>query len=409
MTSSGPRPCSRRRFLASGGALLGAAMLPRIPRLPGAWAAPAVEAAGPVFTLGVASGEPRPDGVVLWTRLAPQPLAGGRMAPVAVPVRFEVAADDGFRRLGAHRRHNGRAGSRPQRAPRRHRPGAGPLVLVPVPPPATRTAPSAAPAPSRRRRPSPAALRFAFASCQHYEQGCSPPTSTWPRRTSTSSSTWATTSTKAPPNAKPGARRATSATTSGPRRRPWHDYRQRATPSTGPIRSCRRPTPAARGSSRGTTTRSTTTTRATSPRTTKAAAGRLPGPPGRGLPGLLRSTCRFRAGSCRAGRTLHLYRRLTFGRLAEFNVLDTRQYRTDQPAGDKSARLRRAGAAPTADDHRAPSRSDGWSTALERSAAHLERARPAGHDGHGRPAARPATGLHVDQWDGLRRSPRPAA
>jgi alkaline phosphatase D len=29
-----------------------------------------------------------------------------------------------------------------------------------------------------------------------------------------------------------------------------------------------------------------------------------------------------------------LYRRLTFGDLAEFSVLDTRQYRTDQPCGD---------------------------------------------------------------------------
>ena len=31
------------------------------------WVAP-----GDVFTLGVASGEPRPDSVVLWTRLAPE-------------------------------------------------------------------------------------------------------------------------------------------------------------------------------------------------------------------------------------------------------------------------------------------------------------------------------------------------
>lgn len=35
-----------------------------------------------------------------------------------------------------------------------------------------------------------------------------------------------------------------------------------------------------------------------------------------------------------AGIDLPLYRRITFGRLAEFNVLDTRQYRTDQPCGD---------------------------------------------------------------------------
>ena len=29
------------------------------------------------FTLGVASGDPEPDGIVLWTRLAPDPLNGG--------------------------------------------------------------------------------------------------------------------------------------------------------------------------------------------------------------------------------------------------------------------------------------------------------------------------------------------
>lgn len=31
------------------------------------------------FTLGVTSGDPLPDGVVLWTRLAPDPLTGGGM------------------------------------------------------------------------------------------------------------------------------------------------------------------------------------------------------------------------------------------------------------------------------------------------------------------------------------------
>lgn len=31
---------------------------------------------------------------------------------------------------------------------------------------------------------------------------------------------------------------------------------------------------------------------------------------------------------------MRLYRRLSFGKLAEFNILDTRQYRTDQPCGD---------------------------------------------------------------------------
>jgi len=39
------------------------------------------------FTLGVAAGEPAPDGFVIWTRLAPQPLlARGGMAPVPIEV-----------------------------------------------------------------------------------------------------------------------------------------------------------------------------------------------------------------------------------------------------------------------------------------------------------------------------------
>src|SRR5207244_12158695 len=43
------------------------------------------------FTLGVASGDPLPDGVVLWTRLAPDPLAGGGVAMAPVDVEWIVA------------------------------------------------------------------------------------------------------------------------------------------------------------------------------------------------------------------------------------------------------------------------------------------------------------------------------
>ena len=53
------------------------------------------------FTLGVASGEPRPKGVVLWTRLAPDPLAGGGMPNRRVPVQWQVATDERFRRVVA--------------------------------------------------------------------------------------------------------------------------------------------------------------------------------------------------------------------------------------------------------------------------------------------------------------------
>ena len=51
------------------------------------------------FKLGVASGDPLPDGVVLWTRLAPEPLAdGGRggMPSQTFRVRFEVSEDERF-------------------------------------------------------------------------------------------------------------------------------------------------------------------------------------------------------------------------------------------------------------------------------------------------------------------------
>lgn len=58
---------------------------------------PAPELPGEPFTLGVASGDPLPDSVILWTRLAPAPdVAGGGMPDAVVPVTWEVASDEGF-------------------------------------------------------------------------------------------------------------------------------------------------------------------------------------------------------------------------------------------------------------------------------------------------------------------------
>ncbi|MFB4165679.1 alkaline phosphatase [Alteribacillus sp. JSM 102045] len=54
------------------------------------------------FTLGVASGDPLPDGVVLWTRLAPDPTAGdgqGGMPNKNVLVQWEVAEDENFNKI----------------------------------------------------------------------------------------------------------------------------------------------------------------------------------------------------------------------------------------------------------------------------------------------------------------------
>ena len=93
----------RATLLAGGGAvaLAGGAFLLEAP------AAAAEELtgwtpAGPLFRLGVASGDPDNDGMVLWTRLAPDPLsleAGAGLPPRFVRVEWEVAEDDSFRRV----------------------------------------------------------------------------------------------------------------------------------------------------------------------------------------------------------------------------------------------------------------------------------------------------------------------
>lgn len=52
------------------------------------------------FKLGIASGDPFGDSVVLWTRLAPNPLVGdGGMPSAKVPVYFQVALDENMRQV----------------------------------------------------------------------------------------------------------------------------------------------------------------------------------------------------------------------------------------------------------------------------------------------------------------------
>ena len=81
------RSDSRRQALLSGvAALVGAAC----PFIPDARAADV-----PRYELGVASGEPRPDGMVLWTRIT------GVDLPPAVEVQWEVAGDETFRQVVA--------------------------------------------------------------------------------------------------------------------------------------------------------------------------------------------------------------------------------------------------------------------------------------------------------------------
>ena len=122
------------------------------------------------FSLGVASGDPTADGFVIWTRLAPDPLQGGGMPNDPVAVGYEVSEDEAFTRVvrkgtsvatpdWAHSVHVELEGLEPSRA-YWYRFHAGEAT-----------------SPVGRARTSPAAgdgasgLRFAFASCQHFEQG----------------------------------------------------------------------------------------------------------------------------------------------------------------------------------------------------------------------------------------------
>jgi alkaline phosphatase D len=81
---------NRRKLLRVAGASAGLVFAPAILRSARA------DTAGSLFALGVASGEPRANSVVLWTRLAPDPLNGGGMGKVNVPVTWEVASDEGM-------------------------------------------------------------------------------------------------------------------------------------------------------------------------------------------------------------------------------------------------------------------------------------------------------------------------
>ncbi|WP_431959930.1 alkaline phosphatase D family protein [Actinacidiphila sp. bgisy160] len=86
------RTPSRRSVVKAGAVVTGAALIPLA-----AGAAPATAAVAPSFLHGVASGDPLPDGVLLWTRVTPVPEAvpGSGLGP-ATEVSWTVARDKAF-------------------------------------------------------------------------------------------------------------------------------------------------------------------------------------------------------------------------------------------------------------------------------------------------------------------------
>src|SRR4051812_36005144 len=161
-----PPPFGRRLFLLGASAAAGAL----------ATGSPRIPSTRDPFSLGVASGDPSPDGVVLWTRLAFDPLAADGDPWVGdgiQTVRYEVASDSDFATIVRR----GETLAPPEEAHTVHAEVAGLDADTWYwyrfkwgrgisPAGRTRTAPAYG--------SSPDALRFAFVSCQNYAHGFFP-------------------------------------------------------------------------------------------------------------------------------------------------------------------------------------------------------------------------------------------
>jgi alkaline phosphatase D len=321
---------SRRLFLAYAAALAGVPLLADQAR---AQRNAATFASDP-FTLGVASGDPDALGAVLWTRLAPRPLdPDGGMPSAAVPVTWEIAEDEGMRTvvqsgkttaapLLGHTVHVEVTGLKPDRWYwYRFRAGDAESPIG-----RTRTLPEPGATPER--------LRFAFASCQHYESGLF-----------TAYEAMAKDELDLVlhlgdyiyegPGREGGVRKH-----AGPKLTTLGDYRVR--------HSQYRSDPLLRTMHQRCPWFVTWDDHEVENNYASDLSQRKALDPAEFL--LQRAAAYqayyemmpLRRRSIPRGPDMQLYRRASFGRLAEFLVLDTRQYRTDQPNGDARAELNEA-------------------------------------------------------------------
>ncbi|MEV6285030.1 alkaline phosphatase D family protein [Kribbella sp. NPDC051770] len=320
-------PISRRTLMLGGLAAAGAAAVP-------AYSSSVVTATAAVpypFQLGVASGEPDASSVVLWTRLAPSPLNAdgqGGMANANVAVDWQVSTDDRFSTLvasgsvtatyaAAHSVHVVAGGLNPDADYFYRFRAQGHLSPVGR----TRTAP----APGTNGRD----LVMAFTSCSHYEEGYF----TVYRRMAEDNPgvilhlgdyIYEYGATAGRPRLHAGASEIVSLA----------DYRRRyaqyksdpdlqaahaaapwiVVPDDHEIENNRA------GNIRADSTPSLTAAQWTARQTAayKAYYENMP----------------LRPAQAPSGASIPLYRKLPWGKLASFHMLDTRQYRNDQACGD---------------------------------------------------------------------------
>ena len=161
-----PASVSRRAFVGAGlGVAASSALRPFAAR------ATDLRFATNPFTLGVASGYPEPNAIVLWTRLAPEPLVpGGGLPSAPVAVDWEIAQDERFAKVvrrgttyatpdWGHSVHVEATGLEPARDYWYRFTSGGERSAVGR----TRTAPAFGTALAR--------LKLAVANCQYYEHG----------------------------------------------------------------------------------------------------------------------------------------------------------------------------------------------------------------------------------------------
>ena len=331
-------PVDRRNFIIGAGAAAAGAAL--ISRLPGGIVGAQSLADSP-FTLGVASGDPAPDSVVLWTRLAPDPLRAdgtGGMPNRRVLVEWFLARNENMTDIvqrgttvadpaDAHTVHVEPRGLEPARWYWYQFKVGSAYSRVGR----TKTAPAFG--------ASVDSLRFAFVSCQAWQDGffaaykrlaeedldfvvhlgdyiyeggitgagprpALPPEHVRPESADLNQYRWRHSLYKLDPNLQAAHARFPFILT-------WDDHEVENN-YAGLIRA--NDTPPGDFAQR------------------RAAAYKA-----------YYEHQPLRRAQLPTGPDLRLYRRVTFGNLAEFNVLDTRQYRDDQPCGDGTRRIPCAG------------------------------------------------------------------
>ncbi|MFE5882695.1 alkaline phosphatase D family protein [Streptomyces hydrogenans] len=167
MTSHPISPAPTRRTVVKAAAVTAVTA----PALLGAAAPALADAPAPAFPHGVASGDPLPDGVLLWTRVTPSPEAvPGSGLGADVRVDWEVAEDRGFVRVVA-------SGATTAGAAADHTVKADVRGLRPATAYFFRFTAGGTVSPTGRTRTAPAAdsaapgVRFGVVSCANYEAG----------------------------------------------------------------------------------------------------------------------------------------------------------------------------------------------------------------------------------------------